>query len=274
MIGVVVVSHSRALAEAAVALATGLLPPQQVRIEIAAGLDAGSFGTDAVAVSEAIAAADSGDGVLVLMDLGSAVLSAETALELLETPPQVLLCGAPIVEGLVAALAAAGGGADLAAAAHEADSALAGKRAQLGESEEVSPAAQHVPPPSAEAQPGVDPGQKHAGTTSGATRVEAELEVTDEHGLHARPAARLVAALRDLDAEVGLRNATTGAGPVPGNSLSLVMTLGVRQGDVLTVTATGAAATTAVERVRAVVKGDENPLSSGANHSQDGTKDP
>nr|WP_246598226.1 hypothetical protein [Nocardia tengchongensis] len=109
MIGVVVVSHSRALAEAAVALAVGLLPDQAVSVRIAAGLSAAEFGTDAVAVAEAITAADSGDGVLVLMDLGSAVLSAATALDLLESPVRVRLSAAPLVEGLVAALAAAVG---------------------------------------------------------------------------------------------------------------------------------------------------------------------
>src|SRR5437899_6784613 len=81
-----------------------------VKLELAGGLaEAGALGTDAVRVAEAIGRADSGDGVLVLMDLGSAVLSAETALDFL-TPEQrerVLLCEAPLVEGAVAAAVAA-----------------------------------------------------------------------------------------------------------------------------------------------------------------------
>ncbi|WP_254206380.1 dihydroxyacetone kinase phosphoryl donor subunit DhaM, partial [Nocardia alni] len=132
MIGIVVVSHSRSLATAAVALAGEMLHQQAVRIEIAAGLDDVTFGTDAVAVAGAITAADSGDGVLILMDLGSAVLSAELALDLLETEHRVRLCAAPIVEGLVAAAVSAAGGAGLDEAAEEADNALLGKRAQLG----------------------------------------------------------------------------------------------------------------------------------------------
>lgn len=257
MIGLVVVSHSRALAQAAVALATELLPEQGIRIEIAAGLDERTFGTDAVAVAEAIAAADSGDGVMVLMDLGSAVLSAETALDLLETPHEVRLCGGPLVEGLVAALAAAGGGADLEAAAREADRALAGKQTQLGETA-ATPSAT-APPSSFRAE--VD-------------MAEVELEVTDPHGLHARPAAQLVAALRDLDAEVHLRNATTGSGPVPANSLTRVMTLGVESGHRLAVSATGPDADTARARVRDVVAGGENSLPSGTNHVPNGTNHP
>ncbi|MFI6871191.1 dihydroxyacetone kinase phosphoryl donor subunit DhaM [Nocardia sp. NPDC050406] len=245
MIGLVVVSHSRALADAAVALATELLPAQGVRIEVAAGLDERTFGTDAVAVAGAIAAADSGDGVLVLMDLGSAVLSAETALDLLERPHEVRLCGAPVVEGLVAALAAAGGGADLETAAHEAHRALDGKRAQVGETATPATSEAAIPAPPQE--------------------VRADVAVSDEHGLHARPAAQLVSALRDLDAQVHLRNASTGAGPVPGNSLSLVMTLGAERGHTVTVTATGPEAATAIERIRALLSGaDHGP--NGMNH--------
>ncbi|MDQ1651493.1 MAG: multiphosphoryl transfer protein, partial [Cryptosporangiaceae bacterium] len=66
MTGIVVVSHSRALARAAVALAEEMVHGQAVRIEIAAGLDETTFGTDAVRISEAIAAADRGEGTVVL----------------------------------------------------------------------------------------------------------------------------------------------------------------------------------------------------------------
>ncbi len=82
MVGLVVVSHSAGLAEGVVELAREMAG--DVRIEAAGGIDppvAGGprgLGTDAVRVMEAISAAGAdGDGVLVLMDLGSAVLSAE-----------------------------------------------------------------------------------------------------------------------------------------------------------------------------------------------------
>ncbi|GAB0104083.1 hypothetical protein JMUB6875_30570 [Nocardia sp. JMUB6875] len=237
MIGLVVVSHSRALAEAAVALAAGLLPEQGVAVRIAAGLHDNELGTDAVAVADAITAADSGDGVLVLMDLGSAVLSAETALDLLESPVEVKLSAAPLVEGLLSALAAAGGGADLATVAREAEGALAAKRAQLGES--------------ADAAVGNDP-QLSTGVMPVDNSVTGTFEVTNEHGLHARPAAELVAVLRNFDATVSLRNATTGAGPVPGDSLTRVLTLGVLPGQLLEVSATGPDAAEVVAKVRAL----------------------
>src|SRR6476661_2792161 len=104
-VGLVVVSHSRALARAAVALAQEMLHGKQIRIAIAAGLDDTTFGTDAAQIVDAITAADQGAGVVVLMDLGSAVLSSELALELLDDDVRgrVVLCPAPLVEGLVVA---------------------------------------------------------------------------------------------------------------------------------------------------------------------------
>ncbi|MBD2758678.1 PTS-dependent dihydroxyacetone kinase phosphotransferase subunit DhaM [Yimella sp. cx-573] len=136
MIGIVVVSHSRALAHAAVGLAEGVFgsghPPQ---IAVAAGLDDNTLGTDAAAVSEAIQQVDSGDGVLVFVDLGSAVLSAEMALEFLEpeVAQRVKITGAPIIEGLVIAVVAASTGADLEKVEAEARRALEAKGKHLAD---------------------------------------------------------------------------------------------------------------------------------------------
>lgn len=132
-VGIVVVSHSRALADAAVELARQMLPGRELVIEVAAGMDDGSLGTDAMAVATAITAADTGDGVVVLMDLGSAVLSAETALEFLDEDvrERVTLSAAPLVEGLVGAVVVAAGGAGRDQVAAEAARGLAPKEAQL-----------------------------------------------------------------------------------------------------------------------------------------------
>jgi PTS hybrid protein len=133
-VGLVVVSHSRPLAEAAVTLARQMLPGSDLAVEVAAGTDDGGLGTDAVAISEAITAADAGDGVVVLMDLGSAVMSAETALELLDDDvrSRVLLSPAPLVEGLIGAVVVAAGGADRDRVNAEALRGLAPKQAHLG----------------------------------------------------------------------------------------------------------------------------------------------
>jgi phosphocarrier protein FPr len=132
-VGLVVVSHSRPLAEAAVTLARQMLPGSDLAVEVAAGTDDGGLGTDAVAISAAITAADTGDGVVVLMDLGSAVMSAETALELLDDDvrSRVLLSPAPLVEGLIGAVVVAAGGADRDRVNAEALRGLAPKQAHL-----------------------------------------------------------------------------------------------------------------------------------------------
>src|ERR671922_2347966 len=135
MVGIVIVSHSATLAAGVRELAAEMSGPD-VRLELAGGIEEpeAALGTDAVRVAEAIAQADAGDGVVVLMDLGSAVLSAETALDLLtaEQREHVLLCEAPLVEGAVAAAVAARMGASLAEVAAEARGGLQGKAAQLG----------------------------------------------------------------------------------------------------------------------------------------------
>lgn len=133
MTGIVLVSHSLPLAQAALDLACGLVPGLEVPVELAAGLEGGELGTDAVAVAEAVARADDGGGVLVLADLGSGVLSALTALELLdpELAPRVRLSPAPLVEGLVGAYAAAGTGRSLEQVAQEAETAVEAKRQQV-----------------------------------------------------------------------------------------------------------------------------------------------
>jgi len=231
-VGLVVVSHSRALARAAVALAGEMLHGRPIRIEIAAGLDDTTFGTDAVSIKEAIERVDGPAGVVVLMDLGSAVLSAELALDLLADPSvrdRVTLSPAPIVEGLIVAAVAAAGGASRAEVAAEARSALMGKAAHLSSPDEAAAAAES--------------GQVAADEIVGVFTVE------NHHGLHARPASRLVSEVRGLDASVQLRNMTTGAGPVPAGSLSRVATLAALQGHEVEVRASGPQAQEAVEHL-------------------------
>lgn len=181
-----------------------------VPVQVAAGLEGGALGTDATAILTALAAADSGEGVVVLMDLGSAVLSAELALELLDDDARgrVVLTAAPLVEGLVVAAVAAAGGADRESVAAEALAGLAGKQAHLGAPAAAAPAA----------------------VSPGGDAETASFVVTEPHGLHARPAARLVQQALSAPGAVELRNATTGSGWVSGRSLSGVATLGALQG--------------------------------------------
>jgi PTS hybrid protein len=104
LVGIVVVSHSAQIAAGTVELARQMAGPE-LRIEGTGGIADGSLGTDAAAIMAAIEAADGGAGVLVLVDLGSAVLATQTALELLgeEVAGRVRLSGGPLVEGAVVA---------------------------------------------------------------------------------------------------------------------------------------------------------------------------
>jgi phosphocarrier protein FPr len=134
-VGIVVVSHSRPLGTAAAALAREMLAGVDVPIEVAAGVDETTPGTDASAVAAAIARADRGSGVVVLMDLGSSVLSAEMALELLDDADvreRTVLCPGPLVEGLVVAAATASTGAPRDVVSADAAAALGPKRTHLG----------------------------------------------------------------------------------------------------------------------------------------------
>jgi multiphosphoryl transfer protein len=138
-VGIVVVSHSRSLGNAAVELAREVIGDVDVPIAVAAGLDETTLGTDAAAIATAIATSDRGAGVVVLMDLGSAVLSAELALDLLEdvgadpaTRGRTVLSAGPLVEGLVVAAATASTGADRHQVSTDAAAALGPKRSHLG----------------------------------------------------------------------------------------------------------------------------------------------
>ena len=138
-VGIVVVSHSRALGNAAVELAREVIGDVDVPIAVAAGLDEATLGTDAAAIATAITTSDRGAGVVVLMDLGSAVLSAELALDLLEdvgadpaTRGRTVLSAGPLVEGLVVAAATASTGTDRHQVSAAAAAALGPKRSHLG----------------------------------------------------------------------------------------------------------------------------------------------
>jgi PTS hybrid protein len=113
-VGLVVVSHSAKVAEGVVELAAQMAA--EVRIRAAGGTADGGIGTDATLIAEAVEAADDGDGVLVLVDLGSAVLSAQLAIDELvdqERRSRVRISEAPLVEGAVIGAVQASTGSDL-----------------------------------------------------------------------------------------------------------------------------------------------------------------
>ena len=115
MVGIVIVSHSQKVAEGIRDMALQMSNPEQ-RIVAAGGTDNGKIGTDVMKISEAIIAANAGDGVVVIVDLGSAVMSTDTALEFFDekTRDQVKIADAPILEGAISATVEASLGSPLA----------------------------------------------------------------------------------------------------------------------------------------------------------------
>ena len=120
-VGIVLVSHSVRFAKGAADLA-GQVSGGTVRVLAAGGTEDGELGTSAEKVARAVARAEAGAGVLVLPDLGSAVLTVRAMLE--DMPgARVVLADAPFVEGAVAATVTAAAGADLKAVATAAEEA-------------------------------------------------------------------------------------------------------------------------------------------------------
>jgi phosphocarrier protein FPr len=234
MIGIVIVSHSAKLAQGVAELASEM-GGDDLKLCGVGGLDAPGqpFGTDPVLIMNAIEQVYSTEGVLVLMDLGSALLSTEMAVEMLppEKAQNVLPCAAPLVEGTLAAAVQARLGASLEQAAAEARSALGAKFTQLGEplsGLEVDSAAPFEP--------------------TGGDVSTLSIVVTNPLGLHARPAARFVqTAARFPEAKIRVKNQTINRGPVSARSINGVTTLGIRQGHEILITSRGRQAQVALD---------------------------
>jgi phosphocarrier protein FPr len=237
MIGIVIVSHSAKLAEGVNELVQQMTQGR-VPIAVAGGIDDPDhpIGTDAMRVMQAIEEVYSDDGVIVLMDLGSALLSAETALEFLsdEQRANVYLCEAPLVEGAMAAAVQATVTTDIAQVMAEARAALTAKISQLG----------GVVPPAVTAPPAVSvaPGR------------QVQLTVRNRLGLHARPAAQFVTTAARFQAQITLTDLTQNTGPVNAKSINQVATLGVRQNHAISIAAAGPDEADALAALTALVE--------------------
>lgn len=209
-VGIVFVSHSARIAEGVVELAAQMAPT--VPLIAAGGTDDGGIGTSYDRVLRAIRVADRGQGVLLIGDLGSAILTAETAVDLLDEPLEggVRVLDVPIVEGGVAAAVAAEAGGRLDAVVR-----AAGGGGETGDGSD-------------RAAPGVGDGRV--------------VELADPDGLHARPAAELVRLAATFDARITVNGAD-------GSSLLRIIALGLRHGDRVTVRAEGVQAEEAVQAV-------------------------
>ncbi|BAY07401.1 phosphoenolpyruvate--protein phosphotransferase [Calothrix sp. NIES-2098] len=236
MIGIVIVSHSKKLALGVQELAAQMVQGK-VSLAVAAGIEdpENPLGTDPMQVYQAIASIFNDDGVLVLMDLGSAVMSAEMSLEFLspEQREKVHLCEAPLVEGAIAAVVAAAAGHNIQQVMAEARSALVAKATLLG----VDSSSSLVIP----------------STHTELPTKEIRLTVSNRLGLHARPAAQFVTTAAKFQSQILVQNITKGTNKVRGDSINQVATLGVRQGHELIITATGVDADAALAALEALI---------------------
>ncbi len=125
-VSLVIVSHSQKLAEGVAELAAQMANGQTI-IATAGGAADGSLGTSADKVLQALTQAQSADGILILVDLGSAGMAVEMALESLapEQRERVQVSSAPLVEGAVIAAVEASIGRSLQEVAEAAASAEA-----------------------------------------------------------------------------------------------------------------------------------------------------
>jgi PTS hybrid protein len=122
VVGIVLVSHSADLVRG-LADMVGQVAGTDVHVEVAGGTDDGQLGTSGDRVSEALERADTGDGVVVLGDLGSSILVVRHLLEQLGANGRIRLVDGPLVEGAIAAAVVASGGAPIADVAAAAESA-------------------------------------------------------------------------------------------------------------------------------------------------------
>lgn len=223
---IVVVSHSEKIADGAVELAAQMAP--DVVILAAGGTPDGRIGTSLEKVMSALDKAAGGNGVVVLTDLGSAVMTAESAIEFADDPAGVLLADAPLVEGLVAAAVAAQGGADAETVKRAAEAAYPS-----------APGRGTAPAPASLLSEGT--------VIGGGPDFTGDFELINQAGMHARPAAKIAGGIASLDADVKVNG-------VDGASMTGLMTLAAGKGSVLHVEAWGADAERAVNYVGGLVQ--------------------
>lgn len=216
-VALLLVSHVGAIADGVRALAAQMAA--DVPIYSAGGTDDEDIGTSFAKIEAALGEAIQHDGVVVLYDLGSALLTAEMATEMLspEYAGRTQIVDAPLVEGAVAAAAAAQQGSDLAAVAEAARTVLAPSAGEGRAS----------PPPAGAA--------------------ERTVVLKNELGLHARPAADLARAVGGLDAQVWVGRG--GEEPLDAVGVVGVIALSLRGGEAVSIWADGPDADAALDEV-------------------------
>lgn len=225
MISIVVVSHSAKLAESVCELAQQVAQGS-VKMAFAGGVDDDEcpFGTDAIKILKAIESVYTDEGVLVMADIGSSIMSAETALEFIgdDKRDNIRLCEAPLIEGTIVAAALVAAGASFDQIEQEACSACDVKIQHFGRKK----SSQEI---------------KVAVSSSSTGSWEKIITVSNPMGLHARPAAQCVMAASRFNSSLLMYNLDNEDEAANVLSINQIARLGVRQG----------------HRVRLVAHGDD-----------------
>jgi len=249
LVGIVIVAHSRELADGVRAMAAAMSAGAQGFIAAAGGLEDGSLGTSLERIQQALETVYRDDGVLVLMDLGSAVMTTQMLLEMLppERQARIRLTNAPLVEGAIAAAVAASQGDNLDKVQRAAEKAL--DFPKIPQEAPPTVAKEAVPPP------------------AGPTR-SVELPVPNPIGLHARPAATFVQTAARFAARITLQNVTQKRQAVDAKSMMAVASQGTaRQGEIVRIVAQGPDADEAIAALRVLVEagfGEMEPIKTPA----------
>jgi len=233
-VGILVVSHSAAIASGTVELARQMAA--DVQLVAAGGTDDGGIGTSFDAITAGIEELASADAVVVLCDLGSAYLTTDTALDFLDDDvrARVHVSDAPVVEGTVAAAVAAQTGGDV-------DAVLAAARTAAASEADAGGASR----PDGD-QPGGPVPDTGAGPADDVA-ASATVQLVNETGLHARPAAEFVKTAARYEAAVRVNG-------VDAKSLLGIMALALPKGATVSIEATGADAQDAVDALEALVR--------------------
>ncbi|MDG3087852.1 dihydroxyacetone kinase phosphoryl donor subunit DhaM [Vibrio hannami] len=239
MVSLVIVSHSKRLAEGVFELASQM-SQGKVKMAIAAGIDDpdNPIGTDPIAVMSAIEEVFTPEGVLVLVDMGSAILNTDMALELIDPDmaESVHVCAAPLIEGTMAAAVSAAGGMPMEEVLKETHSAIFAKYETLEQSDALP-------------------------VSKGSDELTSEVELDSDHtfswvienpnGIHARPASAIVSVATKFVSEMWL---IKGDKQVSAKSMNNITLLGVKKEDTITCIARGDDASDAIDAFSELAK--------------------
>ncbi len=238
MVNLVLVSHSPEVAEGIKKLVEQMIQNEEITVEAAGGTDTGDIGTSIDKITSAIQKCMSEEGVLVLMDLGSAVMTTEMCLDMLpeDVRGKVKLSNAPLVEGAIAAAGASVQGLSLT---------------------EVDRAANETKNTAKVEQPKET--FSETDSVEGKDYISTFARITNKTGLHARPASIFVETASRFKSEIRIKNISANKPSVNAKSIMEVATSGTaNKGEWVKVMAKGEDAKECLSTLKSLIESGFN----------------